>query len=129
LLPLGENLTETVKRGHRENQEGPLRSKEASTKLPQNNDNLCELLFAYETAADEGEQIIVVEEFRAIMTPRTLKTLQLLLAQVMPRFETAIGGIAMAPGKEEELSKTVEQAIPGEGAKVGSRKPKEEAAN
>jgi len=73
------------------------------------NDNLCEITFGYETAI--GGEEVVIEELKAVMTPRSLKILLFILQQSLPAFEAAIGGIKMPTGKEEEIQKTINETI------------------
>ncbi|MEA2907207.1 MAG: hypothetical protein QOI12_4594 [Alphaproteobacteria bacterium] len=87
------------------------------------NDNLCELGFAYETS--EAEQEILLEQGAAVLTPRSLKTLSLLLASAISAFEEANGEIKVAPGKLAQLQKVVDDSV----ASARAKKSKGEAAN
>lgn len=73
------------------------------------NDNLCELGIAYETTV--GEEEVLREEGKVILTPRSLKSLSLLLTQAVASFEAKLGEIKMGPKQSEAIAKSVDDAF------------------
>ena len=68
------------------------------------NNNLAQVTFSLETA-DAEEREIVLKEATVILTPQSLKVLQIVLTNALGVFEEQFGAVRLAPGKEEELSK------------------------
>lgn len=62
------------------------------------NDNLIQLVFGLEVTDNTTMEEIIVEEVRLVMTPRTLKTVQLTLTNLVQGLEEIIGEIpSVAP--------------------------------
>jgi hypothetical protein len=75
------------------------------------NDNLCELIFAFQTARDD--QDVVQEQAKAILTPRSLKTVWVLLSEAIRQFEAKHGEIELKGTKIKELAKGQEKEAAG----------------
>ena len=72
-------------------------------------DNECGITFVMETD-DETGNIVLEDQIQVVMTPRSLKILQLTLNHAMTELERAIGPITLAPEKMAELEKALASA-------------------
>jgi hypothetical protein len=57
------------------------------------NDNLIQLMFGLEIFDSDTMQETIMEEVRLVMTPRTLKTVQMTLTNLVQGLETVLGEI------------------------------------
>lgn len=68
------------------------------------NDNLVQLTLGLETLSENGQPCIA-REVTAVLTPKSLKVLQILLTSVLERMESDLGEIIIDPQKIKDLSK------------------------
>ena len=61
------------------------------------NDNLIQLVFGLEIVDSESMQEVIMEEVRLVMTPRTLKTVQVTLTNLVQGMESSLGEIVIGP--------------------------------
>lgn len=62
------------------------------------NENLIQLTFGLEIADPENDQEnIILEEVRLVMTPRTLKLVQMVCTSIVGGLESALGEIMVTP--------------------------------
>ncbi len=67
------------------------------------NDNLAQLLFSIETIDDAGNEV-VVREMTAVLTPKSLKVLSVMLTNIVANIESELGAIDIPESKLAELA-------------------------
>ena len=70
------------------------------------NDNLVQIVFGLEVPDSVTREEVIMEEVRLVMTPRTLKTVQVTLTNLVNGLESALGEIQIGVLPPVEVEKT-----------------------
>ena len=73
------------------------------------NDNLIQLIFGLEIIDNDTREEIIMEEVRLVMTPRTLKTVQMTLTNLVQGLESVLGEIPAGAVPPVELEHKVQK--------------------